>query len=98
MEIEKKYFNPLAEVFGFPIINETTKAKRYRDKTLCPFHNRVPNCTKDKANNPLGVCSIFHNEMPVITCPIIHILQNRLDEQLEGISPDAPCLTDIISS
>ena len=70
MEIERKYFNPLAEVFGFPIINETTKAKRYRDKKLCPFHNRVPNCTKDKANNPLGVCSIFHNEKPVITCPI----------------------------
>jgi hypothetical protein len=28
----------------------------------------------------------------------IHILQNRLDEYLEGIPPDAPCLTDIISS
>jgi len=27
----------------------------------------------------------------------IQILQNRLDERLEGISPDAPSLTDIIS-
>lgn len=61
--------NPLAEVFGFPIINESFKAKRYRSKKLCPFNNKVPNCTKDKANNPLGVCSVFHNDNPIITCP-----------------------------
>jgi hypothetical protein len=30
----------------------------------------VPNCTKDKAKNPLGVCSIFQDSKPVITCPI----------------------------
>ncbi len=64
-----KINNPLAEVFGFPITNETAKAKRYRDKKLCPFNNKVPNCTKDKANDPLGVCSIFYNYKPVITCP-----------------------------
>lgn len=69
MKIDKKDNNPLAEVFGFPIINESTKAKRYRDKKLCPFNNKVPNCTKDKANDPLGVCSVFHNNHPVITCP-----------------------------
>jgi len=34
MEIERKYNNPLAEVFGFPIIDETAKATRYRDKKL----------------------------------------------------------------
>jgi hypothetical protein len=61
--------NPLAEVFGFPIVNESAKAKRYRDKKLCPFNNKSPNCTKDKANDPLGVCSIYHNGNPVITCP-----------------------------
>lgn len=64
-----KYQHPLAEVFGFPISNETPKSVRYRNKKLCPFNNRVPNCTKDKANDPLGVCSIFHNNSPVITCP-----------------------------
>lgn len=69
MKTDEKNNNPLAEVFGFPIINETTKAKRYRDKKLCPFNNKVPNCTKDKANDPLGVCSVFHNNHPVITCP-----------------------------
>ena len=69
MESDAKSNNPLAEVFGFPVINETAKAKRYRDKKLCPFNNKVPNCTKDKANDPLGVCSVFHNNNPVITCP-----------------------------
>lgn len=70
MTTHGKNNNPLAEVFGFPIINEMDKAKRYRDKKLCPFNNKVPNCTKDKANDPLGVCSVFHNSDPVITCPI----------------------------
>lgn len=69
MATENNNNNPLAEVFGFPAINESVKAKRYRDKKLCPFNNKVPNCTKDKANNPLGVCSVFHNANPVITCP-----------------------------
>lgn len=30
----------------------------------------MPNCTKDKAKDPLGVCSIYHKNAPVITCPI----------------------------
>lgn len=66
----KKNKNPLAEVFGYPSDNQTAKAKRYRQKKLCPFNNKVPNCTKDKANNPLGVCSINHNGDEVITCPV----------------------------
>ncbi len=61
--------SPLSEVFGFPLGSETVKAKRYRSKKLCPFNNKVPNCTKDKANNPLGVCSIWHGDVSVITCP-----------------------------
>jgi len=61
---------PLAEVFGFPIDNLSKEAVRYRKHRLCPFGNRVPNCTKDKANNPLGVCSIYDNGYVVITCPI----------------------------
>jgi hypothetical protein len=61
---------PLAEVFGFPVDNSSKEAARYRKHRLCPFGNRVPNCTKDKANNPLGVCSIYDNRDVVITCPI----------------------------
>jgi hypothetical protein len=62
--------HPLAEVFGFPCDNMSIEAKRYRNLKLCPFNNKVPNCTKDKANDPLGVCSIYEASAPVITCPI----------------------------
>jgi hypothetical protein len=61
---------PLAEVFGYLITDHTEKADRYRSRRLCPFNNKVPNCTKDKAKDPLGVCSIYHEDQPVITCPI----------------------------
>lgn len=62
---------PLAEIFGFPADNQTPKAERYRKNRLCAFNNRVANCTKDKANDPLGVCSVYNSSGEVaITCPI----------------------------
>lgn len=61
---------PLAEVFGFPIDNLSPEAQRYRKNRLCPYNNRVPSCTKDKANDPLGVCSVFEGDEVAITCPI----------------------------
>jgi hypothetical protein len=60
----------MAEVFGFPIDNNSPDAIRYRGKRLCPFNNKVPNCTKDKANDPLGVCSVHEGESIAITCPV----------------------------
>lgn len=65
-----QHTQPLAEVFGHLIDDQSPKAIRYRSRRLCPFNNKVPNCTKDKAKNPLGVCSVFHNDTPAITCPI----------------------------
>ncbi len=62
--------HPLAEVFGFPIDNRSPEANRYRKYRLCPFNNKVPNCTKDKANDPLGVCSVYEGEKTTITCPV----------------------------
>ena len=62
--------NPLAEVFGYPIGNRTAEAERYRKNKLCRFNNKVPSCTKDKANDPLGVCSILEADKTIITCPI----------------------------
>jgi len=62
--------NPLAEVFGFPIDNLDKEANRYRKNKLCPYNNKVPSCTKDKANDPLGVCSVFDKENIAVTCPI----------------------------
>jgi hypothetical protein len=61
---------PLGEVFGFPIDNMSATAERHRQNRLCPFNNRVPSCTKDKANDPLGVCSVIDGSELVITCPI----------------------------
>jgi hypothetical protein len=65
-----KETHPLAEIFGFPAENSSQAAQRYRSGKLCPFNNKVPNCTKDKANDPLGVCSIFHDGKTAITCPV----------------------------
>ena len=70
MITEKAPTQPLAEVFGFPINNETARAKRYRENKLCPFNNIVSNCTKNSIEFPLGVCSLNHKEKPVIICPI----------------------------
>jgi hypothetical protein len=61
---------PLAEIFGHLATDHSEKANRYWSHRLCPFNNKVPNCTKDKAKAPLGVCSIYHESHPVITCPI----------------------------
>jgi len=61
---------PLAEVFGFPIDNQSAEAQRYRQLRLCPYNNRVPSCTKGKASDPLGVCSIFDGQELAITCAV----------------------------
>jgi hypothetical protein len=62
--------NPLAEVFGFPTSSQSKEAKRYRKLRLCPYNNNNPNCTKDKAKAPLGVCSVHYNEYVTIVCPV----------------------------
>lgn len=61
---------PMAEVFGFRIDAMTSEADRHRQHRLCPFNNKVPSCTKDKANDPLGVCSIYDGINITITCPV----------------------------
>jgi hypothetical protein len=61
---------PLVEVFGFPVDCMSKEATRYRTNRLCPYNNKVPSCTKDKANDPLGVCSIFEDGGTAITCPV----------------------------
>ena len=62
--------HPLVEVFGFPTDNFSAEANRYRANKLCPFNNKVPNCTKDKAADPLGTCCVAAGEGIAITCPI----------------------------
>ena len=70
MASKSKPLHPLAEVFGFPPDHFSDQAKRCRRSKLCPYHNRVPSCTKDKARAPLGVCSINTKDGLAITCPI----------------------------
>jgi hypothetical protein len=70
MSLEKKDLQPLGEVFGFPIDNETERSKRYRTNKLCPYNNIVSNCTKNSIEFPLGVCSLNHKDKQVIICPI----------------------------
>jgi hypothetical protein len=70
MNINNKVIQPLGEVFGFPIENESERAKRYRVNKLCPFNNIVSSCTKNSIEFPLGVCSLNHKNKQVIICPI----------------------------
>ena len=70
MILNKKDLQPLGEVFGFPIDNESDRAKRYRNNKLCPYNNIVSNCTKNSIEFPLGVCSLNHKDKQVIICPI----------------------------
>lgn len=63
--------HPLTEVFGYPVDNFSDEAERHRSKKLCPFNNKVPNCTKDKILDPLGTCSVAEGENGIaVTCPI----------------------------
>lgn len=64
---------PLAEVFGYPPDDFSESAERFRENRLCPFNNIVPNCTKARVENPLGVCSIHGDGdagSPTIICPV----------------------------
>lgn len=61
---------PMAEVFGFRVDDLSSEAERHRQNRLCPFNNKVPSCTKDKAKDPLGVCSIYEGDQIAIICPI----------------------------
>lgn len=61
---------PLCEVFGHPFNNVSRKAEADRSQALCPFQNKFPKCTKDKANDPLGGCSTYENGSPIIICPV----------------------------
>jgi hypothetical protein len=64
------HHQPLSEIFGFPMYNESDRAMRYRKNKLCPFNNIVCSCTKNSIELPLGICSINHKNKPVIICPV----------------------------
>ncbi len=62
---------PLAEIFGFPIDDFSEQALQHREHRLCPYNNRISQCTKDKAIEPLGTCSVYDTRGNIaITCPV----------------------------
>ncbi len=61
---------PLAEAFSFPTNNFSPEAERSPKHKLCPYNNKAPSCPKDKAENPLGVCSVYEGNNIAITCPV----------------------------
>jgi hypothetical protein len=64
---------PLAEVFGYAPDDFSDEAVRHREGCLCPYGNRVDRCTKDKSDQPLGVCTIRSGDSGdelAITCPV----------------------------
>lgn len=62
--------HPLVEVFGFPVEDMGAEAVRHRKLKLCPFNNKEPNCTKDRATAPLGTCTVRDGQSVAVTCPI----------------------------
>lgn len=61
---------PLCEVFGYPVNDLSSRAHESRMGKLCPYNNIVSKCTKVSVENPLGVCSIWDTEQPIIICPV----------------------------
>lgn len=61
---------PLNEVFGYPVGVFTKAANDSRAGKLCPYNNGVPECTKDKADDPLGVCSMVDAGSAIMLCPV----------------------------
>lgn len=61
---------PLCEVFGYPADNFSDEATNHRFHKMCPYNNRVSKCTKVSVTNPLGVCSMWMTEKPIIICPV----------------------------
>ena len=61
---------PLGEVFGYLAESNSPEAERHRRLRLCPFNNKVPNCTKDSVTDPLGVCTIKEGNREAIICPV----------------------------
>lgn len=81
---------PLCEVFGYPVDNFSLEAIRHRQYKLCPFKNDLP-CTKDKADDPLGVCTMWDGNTPVIICPIRFLQNNKiLDDTKKFLLSNTP--------
>src|SRR4030042_168103 len=60
------YKHPLAEVFGYLTTDQTPQAIRHRSHRLCPFNNKVPNCTNGKSAGNIDVVLVAYDENSTI--------------------------------
>jgi hypothetical protein len=74
--------NRPAEIFGYPIWNQSKEAQNVRERHWCPFLDRRCNKKSRLIDFPFGVCSAEHNGEIHTICP------HRFEEQgtIEGIS------------
>lgn len=73
--------NRPAEIFGYPLDNQSAEARRIQEKHGCPFVNADCNKKSRLIDYPFGVCSVQYRGQINAICP------HRLEEQgtLEGI-------------
>jgi len=78
----------LAEVFGYKVENRSAEAQDVRRRKWCPFQDRA--CTKDRARDPLGVCSLIDDSGLAITCPYRFLERNVIfqDAATFAFGPD----------
>ena len=74
--------NRPAEIFGYPVLNQSNEAISARERHWCPFQDKRCNKKSRLIDFPFGVCSAEHSGEVHITCP------HRFDEQgsIEGVS------------
>lgn len=61
--------NRPAEIFGFPIDNQSPEAQKARKKHWCPFIEQVCNKRSGLLNYPFGVCSVESHGGVCTICP-----------------------------
>lgn len=78
----KKTGHRPAEIFGYPIWNQSAEAQKDRERYWCPFLNRLCDKKSRLIDFPFGVCSAEHNGKIYAICP------HRFEEQgsIEGVA------------
>lgn len=66
----------IGEVFGTRPSDQSSDAKAIRDEKMCPFRSTA--CTKDKKDNPLGVCTLQAADELTVICPVRFIQEDRI--------------------
>ena len=66
----------LGEVFGTRPADQSEAAKAIRHEKMCPFRSTA--CTKDKKDDPLGVCTLETNNELTVVCPVRFIQEDRI--------------------